>query len=73
MIKRKIVGHKYTSTKFEAEEFQIETDYFNEKIYLSAPGDECDPCVVEEFAKTVLKAVEDMKKHIKNEEKQNVS
>ena len=67
MIKRKITGHKYISTRCEAGVFQVETDYLNDKIYLTAPGDECDPGEAEEFAKAILRASQDARKNRKKE------
>jgi len=63
MIRREVVSHKYTSTKVNSKEFSVETDYINEKIYISSPGDECESYIVKEFAKTLLRAAEDMEKY----------
>jgi len=63
MIKRKVVGHKYTSTKCDDDAFSVETDYVNNKLYLSAPGDEYIPDEAEEFAKAILRAAQDMRKY----------
>ena len=67
MIKRKVIGHKYISSKFDEGEFSVETDYINNKIYLGAAQDDADIDVIEAFAKAVLVAVEDMRRHEEKE------
>ena len=67
MIKRKVIGHKYTNSKFDEEEFSVETDYINDRIYLGMSESANNTSAVEAFAKTVLVAVKDMRKHEEEE------
>lgn len=60
MIKRKVIGHKYTSTKSTGI-WSVESDYLNGRIYLGCPEDDADVAAAEEFAKAILRAVHDQR------------
>ena len=67
MIKRQIIGHKYTNSKFDESEFSVETDYVNGKIYLGMSENAGNIDAVAAYAETVLVAVRDMRKHEEKE------
>ena len=65
-IKRKVVGHKYYSG-YGDDNFQVETDYLNGKIYLSPPQSENGLRDIKDLANATLRAVQDMKKEFEKE------
>lgn len=68
MIKRKILGYNYTSTK-HAGTWSIETDYVNDKLYLGYPADDADLNTVEEFIHAASCAINDMRRVKEKDEK----
>jgi hypothetical protein len=60
-IEREAVGYKYTDeTDSDRSEWDVTTDYINDKIYLEAP-DEDDLVAMAAFGKALVKACRDMK------------
>jgi len=63
MIRRTVIGHKYTNSKFGDREFSVETDYVNGKIYLGMSDDAGNTDAAKAYAETILVAVKDMEKY----------
>jgi len=59
-IKKEITGHRYSC----GDEWYVETDFLNERIYINPPGDSRDEDIdsIEAFGNAILAAVKDFKK-----------
>ncbi len=61
-IKKKVSGYNYSE---EHGDWTVDTDYRNEKIYISAPTNEDDLSEIKNFGRALVKAVQDMRKDCK--------
>ncbi len=59
MIRKKCAGYYY---EVNGEEWSVNTDYQNGKIYLSGPVDDGDIDAIENYGKAILRAVKDGRK-----------
>ena len=67
MIKRKIISYRYESTVDTKNDFQVESDFLNWRLYLEPPKNDNDFCSAEEFGKAILRAVKDSKIQMQKE------
>lgn len=51
------------------EDWSVETDYFNGRIYLSGPCDDGDLSAIENYGRAIIQAAKDMKKDLKEQAK----
>ena len=62
MVKKKCAGYYY---EVDGEDWSVNTDYQNGKIYLSGPVCDDDICAIENYGKAILRAVKDARKDTK--------
>jgi len=62
MIRKKCAGYSYTAN---GEEWSVNTDYQNGKIYLSGPVDDEFIDSIENYGKAILRAIKDFRKDVK--------
>lgn len=64
-IERECTGYKYTgATDDNRENWQVETDYINGKIYYTSPDEDADLKEARAFGRAIVHAVADMKREM---------
>ena len=62
MIRKKCAGYYYYAAN--EEDWSVNTDYQNGKIYLSGPTDDEATETIENYGKAILRAVKDFRKDV---------
>lgn len=65
-MKVELLGYHYS---IEGEDWSVETDYLNKKIYLSDPYNDGCLSAIENYGRAIVQAAKDMKKDLKEQAK----